>query len=199
MSGTFFKLEIQPRLPEPLSRLSELANDLYYSWDRNVRRLFSRLDARLWEDCGHNPKVFLRRVRQRALDEALHDRAYMDDYRRVIADYDTYQDTCTRPESAGLLDPKLELVAYFCAEFGFHESFPIYSGGLGILAGDHCKAASDLCIPFIGIGLLYKQGYFIQTIDGHGHQIAHYTDNCYNDLPISPALVAGKPLQFGLQ
>lgn len=199
MSGTFFKLEIQPRLPDPLNRLNDLANDLYYSWDRNVRRLFSRLDDQLWEDCGHNPKVFLRRVRQRILDEALHDRAYMDDFRRVIADYDTYLETCTRPESAGLLDPKLQLVAYFCAEFGLHESFPIYSGGLGILAGDHCKAASDLCLPFIGVGLLYKQGYFTQTIDGHGHQIAQYTDNCYGDLPIKPALVGGEHLQIGLQ
>ncbi len=204
MSGTFFKLEIQPRLPEPLSRLNELANDLLYSWDRNVRRIFSRLDNSLWEDCGHNPKVFLRRLRQRTLDEALHDRAFMDDYRRVIAGYDTYLETRPRPECAEILDPQRDLVAYFCAEFGFHESFPIYSGGLGILAGDHCKAASDLGIPFIGVGLLYKQGYFTQTIDGHGHQIAQYTDNHCDDLPIKPALAPNQqeqrePLHFGLQ
>ncbi len=204
MSGTSFKLEIQPRLPEPLSRLRELANDLLYSWDRNVRRIFSRLDNQLWEECGHNPKVFLRRVRQRALDEALHDRAFMDDYRRVVSGYDTYLETGLRPECAGLLDPQQDLVAYFCAEFGLHESFPIYSGGLGILAGDHCKAASDLGIPFIGIGLLYKQGYFTQTIDGHGHQVAQYFDNCYGDLPVKPALVPGaaadaEQVTFGLQ
>ena len=199
MSGTFFKLEIQPRLPEPLLRLNELANDLLYSWDRNVRRIFSRLDRQLWEDCGHNPKVFLRRLRQRSLDEALHDRAFMDDYRRVIAGYDTYLETRIRPECAELLDPQRDLIAYFCAEFGFHESFPIYSGGLGILAGDHCKAASDLGIPFIGVGLLYKQGYFIQTIDAHGHQIAQYIDNHYDDLPIKPALANGEPLHIGLQ
>ena len=203
MSGTFFTLEVQPHLPEPLLRLNDLANDLLYSWDRNVRRIFSRLDNQLWEDCGHNPKVFLRRVRQRALDEALHDRAFMEDYRRVILGYDTYCETRIKPECAELLNPQSDLIAYFCAEFGFHESFPIYSGGLGILAGDHCKAASDLGIPFIGVGLLYKQGYFTQTIDAHGHQIAQYTDNHCEDLPIKAALVPGQPgqrepLHFGL-
>lgn len=198
MSGTFFKLEVQPRLPEPLIRLNDLANDLLYSWDRNVRRIFARLDQQLWEDCGHNPKVFLRRIRQRALDEALHDRAFMEDYRRVILGYDTYCETHIKPECAELLDPTHDLVAYFCAEFGFHESFPIYSGGLGILAGDHCKAASDLGIPFIGVGLLYKQGYFTQTIDLHGHQIAQYTDNHCEDLPIKAAMVNGEHLHFSL-
>jgi starch phosphorylase len=198
MAGTFFKLEVQPHIPEPLARLKELSNDLLYSWDRNVRRLFSRLDPQLWEVCRHNPKVFLRRLRQRTLEEALHDRSFMDDYRRVLAGYDAYLDTRIKPECAELLDSKRDLVAYFCAEFGLHESFPIYSGGLGILAGDHCKAASDLGIPFIGIGLLYRQGYFTQTIDGHGQQIAHYHDNDYEDLPIKPALVDGEHLHFGL-
>jgi starch phosphorylase len=198
MTGTFFKLEVQPHIPEPLARLQELSNDLLYSWDRNVRRLFSRLDPSLWEACGHNPKVFLRRLRQRTLEEALHDRSFMDDYRRVLSGYDAYLDMRIKPECAELLDPQRDLVAYFCAEFGFHESFPIYSGGLGILAGDHCKAASDLGIPFVGIGLLYKQGYFTQTIDAHGQQIAHYNDNQCEDLPIKPALVNGTHLHFGI-
>ncbi|MDB6062796.1 MAG: alpha-glucan phosphorylase [Verrucomicrobiaceae bacterium] len=198
MSGTFFKLEVQPHIPEPLGRLKELANDLLYSWDRNVRRIFSRLDPQLWEACGHNPKVFLRRLRQRTLEEALHDRSFMDDFQRVLAGYDAYLNTGIKPECAELLDPKHDLVAYFCAEFGLHESFPIYSGGLGILAGDHCKAASDLGIPFIGIGLLYRQGYFTQTIDAHGNQIAHYNDNQSDDLPIKPALVNGTHLHFGI-
>src|SRR6185295_7752491 len=129
------------------------------------------------------------RVRQRTLDEALHDRAFMEDFRRVLSGYDAYCSGSAKVECAELLDPKHDLVAYFCAEFGFHESFPIYSGGLGILAGDHCKAASDLGIPFIGVGLLYKQGYFTQTIDAHGQQIALYTDNNTEDLPIQPALI----------
>lgn len=198
MAGTLFKLEVQPRLPEPLQRLHELAGDLLYSWDRDVRRIFARLDLQLWESSGHNPKVFLRRVRQRTLDEALHDRSFMDDFRRVLSGYDAYREMHIKPECADLLVPGKDLIAYFCAEFGFHESFPIYSGGLGILAGDHCKAASDLGIPFVGVGLLYKQGYFIQTIDAQGNQIAHYSDNHCEDLPIKHALVDGKPLRVSL-
>src|SRR5262249_45759880 len=79
-----------------------------------------------------------------------------------------------------------DLVAYFCFEFGFHESFPIYSGGLGILAGDHCKAASDMRLPFVGVGLLYKQGYFSQIIDNEGNQHATYADSDFDDLPVEP-------------
>ena len=83
-----------------------------------------------------------------------------------------------------------DLIAYFCAEFGFHESLPIYSGGLGILAGDHCKAASDMGLPFIGVGLLYRQGYFQQTLTADGHQQATYNDSDFDDLPVSPVLDA---------
>ena len=86
-----------------------------------------------------------------------------------------------------------DLVAYFCAEFGFHESLPIYSGGLGILAGDHCKAASDARLPFVGVGLLYRQGYFFQTIDGDGNQQATYHDSDFDALPIQPRARRGRP------
>ncbi len=170
MSGSTFPLEVQPRIPRELDRLQEMANDLVYSWDRSIRSLFHRLDRDLWEACGHNPKAFLRRVSQRRLDEAVVDRSYMEDYRRVSASYDAYREHRGRPELAEMFDPQKDLIAYFCLEFGFHESFPIYSGGLGILAGDHCKAASDMGLPFVAIGLLYDMGYFTQTIDGNGHQ-----------------------------
>ncbi len=187
MTGTEFTLEVQPDLPERLGRLQELADDLLYSWDRQVRGLFYRLDPALWEHCGHNPRVFLRRVAQEVLDQAVEDRLFMEDYRQVLAAYDAYKEEAIRREVAEVLDADTDLVAYFCAEFGFHESFPIYSGGLGILAGDHCKAASDLAIPFVGVGLLYRQGYFTQTIDNHGNQIAHYTPTDFGDLPVKPA------------
>ena len=147
MPGTRFTLEVQPVLPERIARLEELANDLLYSWDRAVRGLFHRLDAELWEACHHNPKVFLRRVAQARLDAAAEDRVFMDDYNRVVSSYDTYHREHARSDLQLLLDPDQDLVAYFCAEFGFHESFPIYSGGLGILAGDYCKAASDIGLP----------------------------------------------------
>jgi starch phosphorylase len=190
MTGTRFSLEVQPRIPPRLSRLNELANDLLYSWDRQVRGLFFRLDRELWEQCGHNPKVFLRRVSQEKLDEAADDRIFMEDYNRALSDYDTYLESSMRPETAAEVDPETDLVAYFCAEFGFHESVPLYSGGLGILAGDHCKAASDLMLPFVAVGLLYRRGYFTQTVDGQGNQIAHYTPTNFPDMPVSPAVNA---------
>ncbi len=195
MTGTRFSLEIQPTLPSSLSGLDEIANDLLYSWDREVRRLFRRLDPALWDSCAHNPKLFLRRVSQRRLDEAAQDRSYVEDYHRAMSAYNTYHRQPSRPEIKQYLNPEKTLIAYFCAEFGFHESVPIYSGGLGILAGDHCKAASDLTLPFIGVGMLYRQGYFTQTIDVHGNQVAHYTPINFDHLPIHPATDSdGNPL-----
>ncbi|MHB8472842.1 MAG: alpha-glucan family phosphorylase [Gammaproteobacteria bacterium] len=190
MTGTRYTLEVQPVLPTRLSRLPELANDLLYSWDRNVRGLFFRLDRAEWEASGHNPKVFLRRVAQQRLDDAAQDRIYMEYYHRVLAAYDSYHQEQLRSGVESHLGPDQDLIAYFCAEFGFHESLPIYSGGLGILAGDHCKAASDLSLPFVGVGILYRQGYFTQTIDGQGNQVAHYAPTNFADLPIVPALDA---------
>jgi len=185
MSGTRFALEVQPRIPEELARLEELANDLLYSWDRSVRSLFFRLDPPLWESCGHNPKLFLRRVSQQRLQEAAEDRIYVETYNRVLSTYDTYLQADQRKNIDKHLNPNDDLVAYFCAEFGLHESLPIYSGGLGILAGDHCKAASDLSIPFVAVGMLYRQGYFTQTIDEHGSQVAHYTTTDFGQLPLT--------------
>lgn len=188
MTGTHYPLEVRPRVPEKLYRLQELANDLLYTWDRSVRGLFFRLDPALWEACNHNPKVFLRRVAQEKLDAALHDPIFMEDYERVLRMYEHYRARGIRSELKNKLDPDKDLIAYFCAEFGLSESLPTYSGGLGILAGDHCKAASDLGLPFVGIGLLYRQGYFTQSIDGHGRQIAHYTPVDFRDLPLTPAV-----------
>lgn len=188
MTGTRFLLEVRPVIPERLQRLEELANDLLYSWDSQVRSLFVRLDPELWNRCGHNPKVFLRRVSQQNLEAAVADDVYTQDYDRILAAYDSY----LSPRSANRrwhrsLDAGTDLVAYFCAEFGLHESFPIYSGGLGILAGDHCKAASDLGIPFVAVGLLYREGYFHQHIDGAGNQISHNFHTDPNDLPVAAA------------
>jgi len=187
MTGKIFSLEVQPKIPSQLARLEELANDLLYSWDRSVRSLFHRLDEDLWQTSGHSPKVFLRRVSQERIDDAVQDQVFMEDYNRVLSVYDTYK-KASRKTTIGKSDAGTDLVAYFCAEFGFHESLPIYSGGLGILAGDHCKAASDLGIPFVAVGLLYRQGYFTQTIDNQGNQIPHYSTTDFADLPIAPAL-----------
>ena len=179
MNPTIFDLEVRPIIPEKLSGLNELANNLLYSWDRNVRGLFYRLDLNLWDRCEHKPKVFLRRISQKTLDNAAKDNVFMEEYNRVMSAYNSYLQKITHDEIDGYLDAENDLIAYFCAEFGLHESFPIYSGGLGILAGDHCKAVSDLGVPFVAIGLLYRQGYFTQRIDGYGNQIATFDLQCF--------------------
>jgi len=186
MAGTRFSVEVQPTLPTRLGRLQDLAEDLLYSWDRQVRALFWRLDNQLWDSSGHNPKLFLRRVSQQRLEEAAEDRVFIEDYNRALSAYDTYHEETLRTGVEEYLDPDSDLVAYFCAEFGVHESLPTYSGGLGILAGDHCKAASDFQLPFVAMGLLYRQGYFVQTVDGDGRQRAEYSDSDFEDLPIEP-------------
>ncbi len=187
MSGASYSLEVQPNIPDSLSRLQDLANDLLYSWDRHVRNLFHWLDPDLWETCRHNPRVFLRRLGQERLVKAAVDPLYVKKYNSCLSAYDTYLAQRPIPELAKHLDLEQDLVAYFCAEFGLHESLPIYSGGLGILAGDYCKAASDMGLPFVGVGLLYRLGYFHQTIDGQGSQHAHYIETQFADIPVSPA------------
>ncbi len=184
--STAYILQVRPKIPARLSRLEELANNLWYSWDRPTRALFASLHPGLWTATGQSPKAFLKRVDEQRLLDAADDQVFIANFNRVLADYDTYHDHRLPAGGPDWLR-KEDLVAYFCAEFGFHESLPIYSGGLGILAGDHCKAASDLRLPFIGVGLLYRQGYFHQTIDGEGNQIASNSDSNFEDLPIVPA------------
>src|SRR5882672_8102918 len=186
-SGTVFTLEVNARLPDRLARLEELANNLLYSWDRQTRLLFSRLDPHLWDEAGHNPKAFLKRIDEHKLLDAADDPVYLGNMDRILSAFDVYLKEPLRRDGSEWLR-KSDLVAYFCAEFGFHESLPIYSGGLGILAGDHCKSASDMRLPFIGVGLLYRQGYFHQTIDTEGNQNALYSDSDFEDLPVSPVL-----------
>ena len=154
--------------------------------------MFSRLHTGLWDAVGHNPKAFLRARRRAGAADAADDPVFLGNYNRVLSAYDTYHYEPLRRNGSEWLRAT-DLVAYFCAEFGFHESFPIYSGGLGILAGDHCKAASDLRLPFVGVGLLYRQGYFTQTIDTEGKQQAVYTDSDFDELPVTPALARGRP------
>ncbi|MCC6473945.1 MAG: alpha-glucan family phosphorylase [Burkholderiales bacterium] len=186
--GTTYTLRVSPSLPPRLARLEELANDLHYSWDRATRNLFARLDASLWNALGRSPKMLLRCVDEKILLQAAQDPRYLESYDAVLAAYDAYH--AEMPGSgAGALAPG-ELVAYFCAEFGFHESLPLYSGGLGILAGDHCKTASDLHLGFVAVGLMYRQGYFQQTLDSEGRQQAEYADSDYELLPVTPVTLA---------
>ncbi|MRR09708.1 glycosyltransferase family 1 protein, partial [bacterium] len=158
-------------------------------WDRPTRALFARLHPALWRAVGQSPKAMLKRVDQKRLRDAADDPVFLGTMNRVLSAFDTYHTAPNHIELPG--KPPLtntDLIAYFCAEFGFHESLPIYSGGLGILAGDHCKGASDLRLPFIAVGLLYRQGYFQQTLDREGQQHAQYNESDFDDLPITPVM-----------
>jgi starch phosphorylase len=186
---TLFHLEVNPKIPPRLARLEDLAANLWYSWDRPTRMLFSRLHTGLWDAVGHNPKAFLRRVDEQVLLDAADDPVFLASFNRVLSAFDTYHSEPIRRNGSEWLRAN-DVVAYFCAEFGFHESFPIYSGGLGILAGDHCKSASDMRLPFVGVGLLYRQGYFSQTIDTEGNQQAVYADSEFESMPVSAVRTA---------
>lgn len=198
--GTHYSVEIQATLPARFARLDELGNDLYYSWNRSVRRLFRHLDTECWDACSHNPRVFLRRLRQDRINQAAEDPILLTEYRQTLSGYDTYLEQMPSLRIDQYLNPKQDLVAYFSAEYGFHESMPIYAGGLGILAADYCKAMSNLWVPFIGIGILYRHGYFIQRLDCNGNQIADYRRSDPCDLPVRPARDdAGNEVQVSVE
>jgi starch phosphorylase len=170
-------LEITPVVPAALSRLPELAGNLFFSWHRPTRALFEDLDAALWEQAGGNPRLLLRCVDQDRLNRAAADPVYLARYHEVLRTFDTYLSAPAPATGA-------PLIAYFCAEYGFHESFQIYSGGLGVLAGDYCKTTSDDRTNFVAVGLLYGQGYFNQTVDSDGAQHAEYREHDPRDLPV---------------
>ncbi len=176
-------LEVSSVVPDALRRLPELAANLFFSWHRPTRALFEDLDGELWEQVNGNPRLLLRCVDQANLDRAAADVEYLQRYASVLRAFDSYvNQPIARREGP--------LVAYFCAEYGFHESFPNYSGGLGILAGDYCKAASDESLNFVAVGLLYRQGYFVQTVDNDGAQHASNHDTDPRDLPVEPVHTA---------
>jgi len=180
---------VLPRIPAAIARLNELAYNLWWSWEPQAQELYATIDPVLWDAVDHNPVKFLHHVRQAALDLVAGDSAYLAQYAAVMQAFDAYMhpDAPTwykeaYPNGGG------NTIAYFSAEFGLHEALPIYSGGLGVLSGDHCKSASDLGLPFIGIGFLYPQGYFTQRIDENGTQQAEYEKIDFVEVPATPAL-----------
>lgn len=182
-------------LPPRLGRLDELAYNLWWTWQPEAVRAFGRLDYDLWESLGHNPILFLRQVSQQRLLQALDDPEYMALYDRVFADLDWY--FSERELWAQRYHPELtnRPIAYFSMEFGLHETLPIYSGGLGVLAGDHLKESSDLGLPLVGIGLMYGEGYFVQRIGEDGWQSSLNRPLEFRDLPVRPVLGEdGQPL-----
>ncbi len=179
-------------LPERLSRLSELAYNLWFSTSENAKQLFQMIDEDKWFEMKHNPVRLLFDTPMQRWSELEQDQMFLDKYKVVVQKFDDYMGACTwfKKEYPNF-DGKF---AYFSAEFGFHESLPIYSGGLGILAGDHCKSASDLGVPLIGVGLLYKKGYFRQKFDSEGRQHADFFEYIFEKLPIKPVEVDDQEL-----
>ncbi len=184
---------LQTRLPQGLSPLATLAFNYWWTWSGQQLRLFSTIDHPLWEECHHNPVLFLQRVSRERLDEVATDPDYVQMVQTLMVRFRQYMQPQDCP-LAPRISPQRP-VAYFCAEFGLHESLPIYSGGLGILAGDHLKSASDLALPMVGVGLLYRQGYFRQRLNRQGWQEDYYIDNHFTELPLElMRSEAGEPL-----
>jgi len=174
---------VRPALPKTLERLSELGQNLLWSWDHNLRGLFRRLDPAIWKSSNHNPVVMLGRVPQPTLERAAADPRFLALYRRACETLDTYlaAQPIGQPGAASNM-----LVAYFSMEYGLLDCLPIYSGGLGVLSGDHLKASSDSNLPLVGIGLLYQKGYFHQTLGPDGWQHERTPVNDFYSLPVTP-------------
>jgi starch phosphorylase len=177
---------VVPKLPPPLEGLRKLAYNLRWAWDHQTIELFRRLDSDLWESSGHNPVLMLGRIDQSRLQYAANDDAFLAHLERVTQVFDAYLsgDTAWFTRQHG--KKNVPLVAYFSAEFGLTESLSIFAGGLGILAGDHLKSASDLGVPLVGVGLLYQQASFRQRLNAAGWQQEIFEDNDFPNLPLTP-------------
>jgi len=183
-----------PKLPPALESLRELAYNMWWSWEPTARRLFRELDVALWEETNHNPVRLLQLCRQSRLVEMSQDEGYLEELQKVTITFHNYlsrKDTYASKHSPCT-------IAYFSAEYGLHESFPNYSGGLGILSGDHCKSASDLGLDFTAVGLLYRDGYFKQQINLHGWQEAKELNQVFHYLPITEVKIDDEPLRISI-
>ncbi|MFN8180033.1 MAG: alpha-glucan family phosphorylase [bacterium] len=178
---------VVPHLPASLERLRELAWNLRFSWDPGTCEVFRMMDADLWDACGQNPVLFLGRISQPRLEECAQDDAILANLHRVWNDYAKYRGSHTTWFSKSPAAGTGVRIGYFSAEFGLAACLPLYSGGLGVLAGDHLKSASDLGIPLVAVGLLYQRGYFQQYLTNDGWQQENYPVNDFHNLPLRPA------------
>lgn len=193
------RVSVFPSVPARIARLEELTHNMWWSWNPEAQAVFRALDAELWEQVYHNPVKLLCEIAQDRLDAACGDPAFLAAYDATLASFDAYREDKNTWFGRTFPDHKGDLIAYFSAEFGLHEALPIYSGGLGILSGDHCKSASDLGLPFVGVGLLYNQGYFRQRLSPEGRQEALYEKLNFNELPLYPAKSAtGEDVVIGV-
>lgn len=196
LSTTLHRFTVVPSLPKELAGLQRIACNLWWSWEPEAIGLFKRLDPELWRLTRHNPMEMLGSLQQATFESLMADEGFMSHLAQVEEKLDDYLASRTWYERHG--NPGAR-IAYFSMEFGLHESLPIYSGGLGILAGDHLKSASDLGLPLVGVGLLYRQGYFRQYLNLEGWQQEIYPENNFYNLPLHLEKDAsGKPLLLEL-
>ena len=187
---------VAPAFPAKLRFLEELAGNLWWSWHNDAIELFRRINPHMWREAGHNPLIFLSRLPQKRLETLAGDDAFLrhmnDVEKRFRADVNGNEKTCECSSDDGC-------IAYFSLEYGIHESIRLYSGGLGVLAGDHLKAASDDKLPLVAIGLMYRQGYFQQYLNQDGWQQEHYPENQLYNLPMHPVTGSdGLPMHISL-
>ncbi|MCX7616368.1 alpha-glucan family phosphorylase [Tepidiforma sp.] len=188
---------VEPNLPGPLEPLRKLSRNLYWTWNTDAAALFERIDRELWRETDHNPVRLLQLVRQERLHELAEDEGFLEHQRRVAAALEAYLGRAPLLEVEGL-EPG-DVIAYFSLEFALAECLPNYSGGLGVLAGDHLKSASDLGLPLVGVGLFYHQGYFRQEISPDGWQQEVYLDLDPAALPMAHVVDAsGRPVEVAV-
>src|SRR3989440_4000540 len=177
--------QVFPDVPEPLQPLLELAHNLWWVWNYDAVELFRRVDRELWHNVYHNPIKLLGSISQQKLADAATDDGYLAHLSRVHANFTKHMTEAGWYQQTHGQKAKL-LVGYFSAEFGIHESLPVYSGGLGVLAGDHLKSAAELGLPLVGVGLLYRNGYFQQYLSSEGWQQEAYPELDFYNLPVEP-------------
>ena len=186
---------VKPHLPERLAPLAELAHDFWITWHFDAIRLFMRFGAEAWQQAQQSPLRLLGEMPQERLHEMEQDKAFLAHMDQVIADYHDYLQA--DPWYSG---PRDAMIAYFSMEFGLDATLPIYSGGLGVLAGDHLKSCSDLGLPVVGVGLLYRTGYFRQRVTMDGHQLESYPANDFYNMPLTLCTSAdGEPVTVTLE
>jgi starch phosphorylase len=196
---TFQTYNVTPTLPPAFEPLREMSFNLWWTWEPAARRLFRHLDPELWNRTNHNPLRMLQLSRQARLEELSQDKTFLRELKQVFEVFEKYlhrKDTYGKTGAGSAIQKP---IAYFSAEFGFHESIPNYSGGLGILAGDHCKSASDLDLNFVAVGLLYRHGYFKQEIDKDGVQQAINLNQNFHHLPIREVRPGGSNLLISVR
>ncbi|KPL23980.1 MAG: alpha-glucan phosphorylase [Phycisphaerae bacterium SM1_79] len=190
---------VLPSLPGPLKDLEIIAKNMFWSWNPEFVELFKRIDSNLWTACGHNPARLLGSVSQTKLETLAENQGFLCELQRAVEKLQAYLNGPSWFEEVCSTSTK-PVIAYFSAEYGIHESLPIYAGGLGILAGDHLKSASDLGVPFVGVGLLYQKGYFRQYLNADGSQKEVYIENDFHNMPMELVRKeGGRPLTITVE